>query len=121
MTLEMTQENPLVMCFKEFSKIDGLPRFKSSVIKKPESLKRPFKSLFWAAGFSFSYAQILEDCPYSNEIDDVFFGEELYLMYKFFEKGYQLYSPPGNIIYHLWTKDYRKTYKSDTFKDKERT
>mmetsp|Transcript_14907 Transcript_14907/g.10433 ORF Transcript_14907/g.10433 Transcript_14907/m.10433 type:complete len:83 (+) Transcript_14907:214-462(+) len=82
------------MCFKEFSKVDGLPRFKSSVIKKHNHISKPFRSLFWAAGFSFSYGTLIQNCPYSNEIDDVFFGEELYLMYKFFKQDYQLYCPP---------------------------
>jgi hypothetical protein len=29
-------EAPLVMCFKEFSKLDNLPRFSSKIVKKPE-------------------------------------------------------------------------------------
>ena len=29
-------EGPLAMCFKEFSKIDGLPRFSSRIIKKAD-------------------------------------------------------------------------------------
>jgi [Skp1-protein]-hydroxyproline N-acetylglucosaminyltransferase len=110
-------EGPLVMCFKEFSKVDSLPRFSSKVIKKADSLGKPFHSLFWAAGFSFSYGSIIKDCPYSDEIDDVFFGEEIYIMLKFFQKGYELYSPPKTVVYHLWERAYRKTYKDDSQKD----
>ena len=29
-------DGPLAMCFNEFSKIDGLPRFKSKIIKKSD-------------------------------------------------------------------------------------
>jgi hypothetical protein len=66
------------MCFKEFAPVDGLPRFKSKLIKKIDKFQKPFKSLFWAAGFSFSSGHLIYDCGYTNAIDDVFFGEELY-------------------------------------------
>ena len=65
------------MCFKEFSLIDGLPRFKARIIKK-DKFENPFRSLFWAAGMSFSYGKLIEECGYSDEIDDVFFGEEIF-------------------------------------------
>lgn len=81
-------EGPLAMCFKEFSKIDGLPRFSSRIIKKCEHFEKPFLSHFWAAGFSFSFGNLIKECGYTDEVDDVFFGEELYLMYKFFKNGY---------------------------------
>ena len=108
------------MCFKEFSKVDRLPRFSSRVIKKSDSIEKPFHSFFWAAGFSFSKGSLIKDCPYSDEVDDVFFGEELYLMLKFFKQGYQLYSPPRTVAYHLWERAYRKTYKEDHHPDLER-
>ncbi len=113
-------EAPLAMCLKEFSKIDGLPRFSSKIIKKFQTIEKPFHSLFWAAGFSFSKGSLIKDCPYSEEVDDVFFGEELYLMLKFHQKGYELFSPPKTISYHLWERAYRKTYKEDHAPDTSR-
>ena len=71
-------EGPLAMCLKEFSKIDNLPRFSSRLIMKSDQLSKPFTSLFWAAGFSFSFGSLIADCGYTSEVDDVFFGEELY-------------------------------------------
>ena len=77
------------MCMKEFSKVDGLPRFSSRIIKRPSQyFEKPFISYFWAAGFSFSYGNLINECGYTDEIDDVFFGEELYLMWKFYNHGY---------------------------------
>jgi hypothetical protein len=73
------------MCFKEFSKVDGLPRFKSKIIKRADKFEKPFKALFWAAGFSFSKGTLIKDCGYTNDIDDVFFGEELFQMRKFWK------------------------------------
>ena len=46
-------------------------------------------------------------------MDDVFFGEELYLMLKFHQQGYSLYSPPCTLAYHLWERSYRRTYAGD--------
>jgi [Skp1-protein]-hydroxyproline N-acetylglucosaminyltransferase len=108
------------MCFKEFSKIDQLPRFSAKIVKTSDHIERPFTSLFWAAGFSFSYGSLIHECGYTEELDDVFFGEEIYLMMKFHDKGYQLYSPPKTISYHLWDRAYRKTYKEDHIKDEIR-
>ena len=67
------------MCFKEFAKSDGLPRFKSRpLVNMKGKLDKPFKSLFWAAGFCFSKGSLLRECGYSDEVDDDFFGEELF-------------------------------------------
>jgi hypothetical protein len=66
------------MCFKEFSKIDGLPRFKAKELKRGDKFEKPFVSYFWAAGFSFSYSSLIKDCPYIESLDNLFFGEELF-------------------------------------------
>lgn len=108
------------MCLKEYSKIDGFPRFSSRIIKKEDRFIKPFHSLFWAAGFSFSYGTLVHDCGYTDELDDVFFGEELYLMWKFWRHSYNLYSPPKTLAYHLWERAYRKTYKEDHQADTSR-
>jgi len=68
---------PCAMSFNCFSTLDGLPRFKSRPLAK-KKFEKPFKSLFWAAGFSFSRGQLLVDCPYTGDLDYVFFGEELF-------------------------------------------
>jgi len=104
---------PVAMCFKEFAKSDGLPRFKSRSLL-PGKLTRPFRSLFWAAGFSFSKGSLLEECAYTMEVDDVFFGEELFQMMKFHDKGWTLFSPAENLIYHLWERDYRPTFAAES-------
>jgi len=62
--------------------VDNLPRFKSRPLREDmgleKKLTRPFAALFWAAGFSFSEGKLIKECGYSDEIDDVFFGEELF-------------------------------------------
>lgn len=77
-TPELTDNTPVAMCFKGFA-ADGLPRFKSRPLANLKGkLDRPFKSLFWAAGFSFSKGKLIDECRYTDEVDDVFFGEELF-------------------------------------------
>ena len=111
-------EGPCVaMCFNEFSKLDGLPRFKSRNVSK--KFERPFECLFYAAGFNFSYGRVIEECGYTDEVDNLFFGEELFQMQKLFTKGYSMYTPPENLIYHLWERNYRPTFAQDNQGDKE--
>jgi hypothetical protein len=85
---EIVDSTPVAMCFKEFA-ADGLPRFKSRPLNNLKArLDRPFSCLFWAAGFSFSRGHLLQECGYTDEVDDVFFGEELFQMLKFHEQGW---------------------------------
>lgn len=65
------------MVFNKFGESDNLPRFKSKIVEKNvQELKSPFKSVFWAAGFSFSHSKALNDCPYESQYENLFFGEE---------------------------------------------
>jgi len=111
---ELDEKITVAMCFKGFA-ADGLPRFKSRPLTNLKGkLDRPFQSLFWAAGFSFSAGNLLYECGYTNEVDDVFFGEELFQMMKFYDMGWQLFSPQENLIYHLWERDYRPTFAQES-------
>ena len=67
---------PVAMCFKEFSQVDGFPRFKSRSLHK--AFDRPFECLFYAAGFNFSFGTVIQECGYTDEVDNLFFGEELF-------------------------------------------
>jgi len=35
-------------------------------------------SNFWAAGFSFSHGTLITECGYSDDVGDIFFGEEVF-------------------------------------------
>lgn len=66
------------MCLKDFAESDNLPRFKSRPIAKhSDKLLKPFECLFYAAGFNFSRGTLIADCGYTDEVDNLFFGEEL--------------------------------------------
>ena len=110
---------PVAMCFKEFSKVDNLPRFKSRAFGNGKNLNKPFESLFFAAGFNFSYGTLISECGYSDNFDNLFFGEEILQMHQMFKKGYKMYSPPKNVAYHLWERDYRPVFSTDHKQTKE--
>ena len=40
-------------------------------------MKKPFECMFYAAGFNFSYGRLIAECGYTDEVDNLFFGEEL--------------------------------------------
>mmetsp|Transcript_26272 Transcript_26272/g.35069 ORF Transcript_26272/g.35069 Transcript_26272/m.35069 type:complete len:95 (-) Transcript_26272:204-488(-) len=92
------------MCLKDFNALDKLPRFKSRSIaeKHAEKFKKPFQCLFYAAGFNFSHGSLLTKCGYTDEVDNLFFGEELFQMLKMHREGYQMYSPCSSLVFHLW-------------------
>ena len=78
---ETIDSTPLCMVFTHFDE-NNLVRFKSTkLVNHNEELQNPYLSLFWAAGFSFSFGQLVKDCPYRSDLEQVFFGEEQFQMY----------------------------------------
>ena len=70
----------LQMCPNGFHST-GVPLFKASICKM---FKRPTISYYWAAGFSFSEGSLINECRYDASIGDVFFGEEIFQVRKFY-------------------------------------
>lgn len=73
----------------------------------------PPPTYFWAAGFSFSRGTFVRDLPYDNTLEYVFFGEETLMSIKLFEQGYHLFCPDDIIVYHLWSRKYRPTFREN--------
>lgn len=70
--------------------------------------------LLYAAGFNFSHSSTIFDCPYDAHLPHLFFGEEPSMAVRLFTNGYDLFAPPETVCYHLWERDYRKTFQNDT-------
>lgn len=51
---------------------------------------------------------------YNDALPFLFFGEEMFMAFQFFNKGYTLYAPNQVLVYHLWNRDYRPTIFSDS-------
>ena len=45
----------------------------------PRDVEGPVDGLFWAAGFSFSRAEFIQDVPYDPALKYLFFGEVKWL------------------------------------------
>jgi [Skp1-protein]-hydroxyproline N-acetylglucosaminyltransferase len=70
--------------------------------------KDPIPCLLYAAGFNFTYASVLDDCPYQM-LPHLFFGEELSMALRLYTWGYDLYAPSESVCYHLWSRAHRPT------------
>ena len=61
-------------------------------------------------GFMFSDASIIEEVPYDPEIS--FFGEEICFAMRSWTRGWDIYSPSKNIVYHFYSRGgYDKIWK----------
>ena len=68
--------------------------------------KKTQRSLFWAAGYSFSRSHVVSNAPY-EQWPALFFGEEFAMACKMFKSGYNFYAPDQVLLYHLWDRNYR--------------
>eukprot|EP00753_Platysulcus_tardus_P017269 PLAT6345.1.p1 GENE.PLAT6345.1~~PLAT6345.1.p1 ORF type:complete len:378 (+),score=136.13 PLAT6345.1:132-1136(+) len=99
---------PMAMCARTFG-TDGFLRVSGKKLAAEREL--PFPSLFWASGYSFSRGSIVTDVPYDARLRHIFFGEELSMALRMWTHGYDLFCPGRTVVYHLWQRDYRPTFR----------
>jgi len=85
---------------------NGVPVL-SSVI---ETINEPRRNYFWAAGYSFCYGAIFKIVPFDPHLKNLFWGEEFVMSLRFFTHNIRLFTPHKNIIFTLWSRDYRHTF-----------
>lgn len=85
---------------------NGVPVLTSSI----ERLTKPKRNYFWAAGYSFCYGAIFKIVPFDPNLKNLFWGEEFLVSLRFFTKGINIYTPHKNIVYTLWSRNYRHTF-----------
>lgn len=74
------------------------------------NMKMPEQSSTVLAGFIFSSGNLINDVPYDPEIS--FFGEEICFAVRAWTRGWDIYSPSKNIIYHFYNRaNYSKIWK----------
>lgn len=67
---------------------------------KVENLKKPLLSHTWTPGFSFAKCHLEESAPYDGYTPYVM-GVEAFARYaRFWTRGYDVYTPTKNIVYH---------------------
>mmetsp|Transcript_15604 Transcript_15604/g.39691 ORF Transcript_15604/g.39691 Transcript_15604/m.39691 type:complete len:487 (-) Transcript_15604:101-1561(-) len=105
-------DRPPLMCARavggEAFGADGLLRLRARTLRARPA--QPMPSLFWAAGFAFSRASVIERVPYDAHLPFLFFGEETSMAARLWTAGYDFYAPTTNIVYHLWDRSYRELF-----------
>ena len=84
----------------------GVPVLTSYV----DVLEKPQRNMFWAAGFSFCYGAIFKVVPFDPNLKNLFWGEEFLMSLRFFTNNIRVYTPHKNVVFTLWTRDYRHTF-----------
>lgn len=67
-----------------------------------QSYNKPEESQTVLAGFIFAPGSIVDDVPYDPDLS--FFGEELCYAIRAWTRGYRIYSPNEQVLYHFYTR-----------------
>eukprot|EP01023_Acetabularia_acetabulum_P022300 TRINITY_DN21984_c0_g1_i2.p1 TRINITY_DN21984_c0_g1~~TRINITY_DN21984_c0_g1_i2.p1 ORF type:complete len:294 (-),score=36.86 TRINITY_DN21984_c0_g1_i2:196-1077(-) len=102
-------QHPIILCADRFGE-DHMLRLKGKKIQ--QVLDEPILGKFWAAGFSFSYGEIISDVPYPHPkvVPCLFNGEEMMMLVRMISKGWTIWAPPKTISWHLWSRSHRPTF-----------
>lgn len=78
----------------------GIPHYDDRGDGKVENLQKPLLSHSWSPGFSFAKCHLEESAPYDGLAPFVA-GVEGFARYaRFWTRGYDVYTPTRNIVYH---------------------
>ncbi|KAL7692125.1 putative oxoglutarate/iron-dependent dioxygenase, glycosyltransferase, GlcNAc [Plasmopara halstedii] len=102
-----TECRPTLLCASSFDS-HGMLRQSSKTLTRV--LTKPLSSLFWAAGFAFSSAQVIAEVPYDESLRFLFFGEESSMAARLWTSGWNFFAPSESVVYHLWNRAYRPVF-----------
>lgn len=91
---------------------DRFTRIQSDIINNPDR-HFPYTSKAWSACFSFSKGTLINDAPYDETLEHLFFGEEMDITLRLFTRGYYFYSPHVTVFYTFFKRHLRRTYWQD--------
>ena len=81
-----------------------------------DKLIRPYETQSIGAGYMFAFGNMVNDCPYEAEFENVFNWEEVHLHLRCRSKGYNLYAPHKNLVFHNWDRTYRPLFFGDNMR-----
>ena len=90
---------------------DGVPTFNQDVVPGWETLDRPVRARFLAAGFLFAPGTFPLEVPYDPTI--YFHGEEITLSVRAFTWGYDLFHPTEVLAWHFYIRQDRPRHWDD--------
>jgi hypothetical protein len=96
----------------EFGRWAGqVPLFLPGFVPRRRSGGGPFRARFLSGHFCFTTGDFVRDVPYDPEL--YFAGEEITLSVRAFTAGYDLFHPLEPILWHEYTRSYRRTHWGD--------
>lgn len=93
---------------QKFSNPDGFYRIQSDFTN--ENRSAPYRATCWAAGFSFSKSEFIQDAGYDPNTPFLFFGEEMDIAARAWTHGWDFYSPSETVVFHSYKRDHRNTF-----------
>jgi len=105
-----TDSRCILTCCSKFGD-DGMLRLVGKRVCK--SFMDPIPSFFWVSGFSFSSAAVILEVPYDPHLPFLFFGEESSMIVRLWTAGWNFFAPNQNIIYHLWERVHRPSFREN--------
>jgi len=101
------------------SRFDETGMLRQSAKRLNDVPKYPVPSPLWASGFSFSDASIIREVPYDPTLHYLFFGEEIFMAARLFMRGWDFFAPPETVLFHLWSRAHRPTFRERTGEQKQ--
>ncbi|MBV9091092.1 MAG: hypothetical protein JO044_14530 [Mycobacteriaceae bacterium] len=105
---------PMSMQFREFTP-DGMPMFRPCPIADWERRTRPHRARFVSAHLLFAPGSFVRDVPCDPDL--YFTGDESTLGLRAFTHGYDLFEPSRVIVWHEYTRAYRRKHWNDHLGD----
>lgn len=97
---------------------NGIIRYQATKYKRTSLL--PIPNLFIAAGFLFTTGSWLKDVPFDPNLDYLFIGEEILLSARSYTKGWDIFTPNKEIIFHHYLRyDENKIWEDITYSAKK--
>lgn len=95
---------------KEF-RPDGILLMQGRYLSIKDPPPAPLPGAFISAAFVFGPASWLTEVPYDPHL--YFFGEEISMAVRLWTHGYDIYHPHRQVLYHLWSREGRRTHFDD--------
>jgi hypothetical protein len=104
------RESMFAMGAKEF-RPDGILLMQGRFIAPAAAPAKPLPGAFISGAFCFGPSAWLREVPYDPHL--YFFGEEISMAVRLWTHGYDIYHPHRQVLYHLWSREGRRTHFDD--------
>ena len=87
---------------------DGMPAWSGRNLEKNSNkMIRPYETVLASGHFTFSHGHLIRVAGHDGSFENLFSWEEIWMSYMYWKKGYTLYAPNHNVVYHYFDRTYR--------------